>query len=111
MEKRYREASERPPSYEEETYSKGLSREDTLERQIRRITDYYSREEWDYFEYGIKILITLLPADVRCQFTPLDHNTSPPGIEKHYQQFTSIQEKLESDTNMIWKKKFIKTFE
>ena len=97
--------------YEEETYSKALNREDTLERQMRMVTFFYSRGLWDEFEYSIKALISLLPKIVRTAFTPLEHNTSREGVEAHYNQFTDIQEKLESDTNMIFKKRFIKTFE
>lgn len=94
--------------YSEETYSKGLSREDTLERQIRIITYFYSRGLWNEFEYSLKALIPLLPKLVRDQFKPLLHDTNK--VEDHYQQFMDIQEKLEADTNMIWKKKFIKTY-
>ena len=60
--------------YSEETYSKGLSREDTLERQIRIITYFYSRGLWDEFEHSLKALIPLLPKVVREQFTPLPHD-------------------------------------
>ena len=96
---------------DEETYSKGLSREDTLEKQIRLITYNYSKGLWDEFEYSLKALIPLLPKAIRKEFMPLDHDVSDGGIEKHYQQHTAIQALLESDTNMIWKKKFIKTYE
>lgn len=97
--------------YEEETYSKGLSREDTLEYHIRNIASNYSYQKWDEFEYGIKILIPLLPKDVRIQFKPLDHDITPSGVERHYQLFNDIQSKIEADTNMIWKKRFIKTYD
>lgn len=96
--------------YNEETYSKGLSREDTLERQIRIITYFYSKGMKDEFEYSLKALIPLLPKVVREQFEPLEHDISYEGMEQHYNQFTKINSCLESDTNMIWKKKFIKTY-
>lgn len=96
--------------YNEETYSKGLSREDTLESQIRAIAFFYSRMMWSEFEYAIKILLTMLPKEVRVQFKPLEIDTTPAGVEKHYQFFKNMQEKIEADTNMIWKKKFIKTY-
>ena len=47
---------------------------------------------------------------MRTKYPPLEHDTSAIGIEKHYKQFTDIQESLEMDTNMIFKKKFIKTY-
>lgn len=97
--------------YEEETWSKGLSREETLERQIRLIAFYYSKGMWNEFQYSLKILLPLLPAGVRELFTPEEHATDEKDIEKHYQQFTDIQVLLESDTNLIWKKKFVKTYE
>lgn len=99
------------PYYSEETYSKGLSREDTLEKQFRLIAFHYSKGLWDEFEYSLKIIIPFLPKEIRGQFTPLKHDTSDSGLEKHYQQFLDIQDKIESDTNMIWKKRFIKTYE
>lgn len=99
------------PYYDEEVYRKTLTREETLEKQIGFITLCYSKGSWREFEYGIKGLIVLLPRLVREQFTPLRYDPSPSGIEQHYQQFLEINEKLESDTNMIWKKKFIKTYE
>lgn len=100
------------PYYDEETYIKPLSREDTLESQIRLIIYNYSKGLWNEFEYSLKILIVLLPKGVREQFEPLEHDiATAEGIEKHYQQFLEIQEKIESDTNMIWKKRFIKTYE
>jgi len=99
------------PYYDEETYSKGLSREDTLEKQIRLIAYHYSKGLWDEFEYSLRILLPMLPKDVRTQFTPLKHDISANGVEIHYNQFQEIQEKIESDTNMIWKKRFIKTYE
>ncbi|MBD3195205.1 MAG: hypothetical protein GF317_09130 [Candidatus Lokiarchaeota archaeon] len=94
--------------YSEETYSKGLSREDTLEKQIRIITYFYSRGLWDEFEYSLKALLPLLPRVVREQFQALPHDINK--VEDHYNQFMDIQKLLESDTNMIWKKKFIKTY-
>lgn len=96
--------------YSEETYSKGLSREDTLEFQIRIIIKFYSTGQWDEFEYSIKALLPLLPSVIRNQFKPLKHNVTPTGVEEHYNQFLMIQDKLERDTNMIWKRKFIKTY-
>lgn len=97
--------------YEEETWSKGLSREDTLEKQIRFISYFYSKGLWNEFQYSLKILIPLLPKLIRDRFTPLPHAKSEEDIEQHYQQFLGIQTTLESDTNMIWRKKFIKTYE
>lgn len=97
--------------YSEETYSKGLSREDTLEGHIRLIKDAYTRMLWHEFEYGVKVLLTLLPTGIRNDFSPLQHDVSTEGVERHYQQFLKIQKSLEDDTNMIWKKKFIKTYE
>jgi len=97
--------------YDEETYSKGLNREDTLEYQNRIIANFYSRGLWDEFEYSLKALLPLLPQGIRIQFESLQHDTSIDGIERHYQMFYDIQDKMESDTNMIWKKKFIKTFQ
>jgi len=97
--------------YGEEVYIKPLSREDTLEKQIGFIAHSYSRGIWNDFEHGLKALFTLLPKGVREQFTPLEFDPSDEGIEKHYQQFLEIQDKIESDTNMIWKKRFIKTYE
>jgi len=99
------------PYYDEETYTKGLSREDTLEKQIRLIAYHFSKGLWDEFEYSLMILLPMLPKDVRTEFRPLKHDTSPDGIDQHYNQFQTIQEKIESDTNMIWKKRFIKTYE
>jgi len=97
--------------YSAETYSKGLSREDTLERQIRLIAYHYSKGMWDDFEYSLKALIPLLPKGVRERFPPLEHDVSQNGIEKHFKQYNDIQSCLESDTNMIWKKRFVKTYE
>jgi len=97
--------------YSEETYSKGLSREDTLEFQIRTIIKFYSMGMWNEFEYSLKALYPLLPSLIRERFKPLKHNITPKGVEEHYNQFLDIQDMLESDTNMIWKKKFIKTYE
>jgi len=100
------------PYYEEEVYSKGLSREDTIEKQVRICAYYYSKGLWVNFEYGLHILIALLPKEVRKQFTPIQIEAkSFEIINKHYEQFVNIQEALESDTNMIFKKKYIKTFE
>lgn len=99
------------PSYDEETYSKGLSREDTLEGQIRTCIAFYSRQEWHNFEFSLKALLLLLPYEIRKQFTPLQHDVSIYGVEKHYIQFLKIQNKLEKDTNMVWKKRFVKTYE
>ncbi len=97
--------------YDEETWSKGLSREDTLEKQVRIIASFYSKGLWNEFQYSLKILIPLLPKLIRDRFTPIPHAKSEEDIEKHYQQFLDIQVALELDTNMIWKKKFIKTYE
>lgn len=105
---------EKQPFYEEETWSKGLSRENTLEKQTQIITYNYSKGQWDDFEYSVKALIPLLPKTVRERFKPLEHDISQGkdgGIEKHYQQFTDIQSFLEENTNMMWKKKFVKTYE
>ena len=98
--------------YEEETYTKGLSREDTIERQVRICAFNYSKGLFKEFEYSNRMLIALLPKQVRNNFSilPID-TTTDEAIEKHYQQFISIQETLEDDTNMIFKKKFIKTYE
>lgn len=98
-------------SYEEEVYRKPLSREETLERQTGLITFYYSKGDWDSFEYAIKAMFPLLPKDIRDQLPSLDHNITRKGVEDHYQQFITIQELLESDTTMLWNKRFIKTFE
>ena len=97
--------------YEEEVFSAGLSREDTIERQVRIVSDNYSKGEWDKFEYSLKMLISLLPSQLRNRYTVPQHKTDLEGIEKHYQLFIRIQEDLETDTNMIFKKKFIKTYE
>lgn len=97
--------------YDEETWSKGLSREDTLERQVRIISTYYSKGDWNEFQYSLKILIPLLPSLLRERFMPLPHATDESDIDAHYKQFLAIQKALEEDTNMIWKKKFIKTYE
>lgn len=97
--------------YDEETYSKGLSREETLEKQIRLIAYNYSKGMWDDFEYSLKALLPLLPKLIRERFDPLEHDTSSGGIERHYKQFGDIQAMLESETSMIWKKKFIRTYE
>lgn len=100
------------PYYEEEVYSKGLSREDTIERQVRICAYNYSNGLWNEFEYGVHMLIALLPKDVRDSFTPLEIDiTDREAIQKHFEQFMDIQEALELDTNMIFKKKFIKTYE
>lgn len=97
--------------YSEETYSKGLSREDTIEQQVRLIASFYSNSRWDEFEYGLKILIALLPQLIREKIRILSHDTTHIGVEKHYQQFLDIQKIIETDTNMIFKKRFIKTYE
>lgn len=97
--------------YQEETYSKGLSREDTIERQVRMTAFYYSSLKWDEFEYSLKALIGLLPKQIQNKISVLSHDISGVGIEKHYKQFVEIQNVLESDTNMIFKKRFIKTYE
>jgi len=100
------------PFYEEEVYSKGLSREDTIERQVRICTYFYSKGLWSNFEYGLHMLIALLPKDVRTCFKPIQIDVkSFDIINQHYKQFVQIQEALEVDTNMIFKKKFIKTYE
>jgi len=98
-------------SYDEEVWSKGLSREDTLEQQIRVISKFYSIGDWNEFQYGLKILIPLLPSELRKRFVPLPHAIEEADIEDHYKQFWDIQTALEDDTNMIWKKKFIKTYD
>jgi hypothetical protein len=97
--------------FEEEVYSKGLSREDTIESHIRRAIYFYSKGLWDEFEYSVKILITILPSALKEQMKELDHNTSSKGVQEHYNQFKEIQRCLEDETNMIFKKKFIKTYE
>jgi hypothetical protein len=99
------------PYYEDEVYTKPLSREDTLEKQIWFIAYSYSNGRWREFEYGLKALYPLLPFKVRTQFSILKFDPSPEGVEKHYQMFLEIQEKIEKDTNMIWKKRFVKTYE
>lgn len=99
------------PYYDEEVYHKPLTRENTLENQIWNITKAYTKGDWREFEYGVNALIPLLPKLVRDQFTPNEYDFSTIGIEKFYQLFTRIQVVLESDTNMIWKKKFIKTYD
>jgi len=102
---------ESSPYYMEETWSKGLTRENTLEKMIGKIAVHYSEGEWDEFEWGIKSLVTLLPKSIRDNIELPPHDIHPSGREEYYKCFVSIQEKLESDTNMIWKKKFIKTYE
>jgi len=97
--------------YEEETYSKGLNREETIERQIRIVTFYYSKGLWDNFEYSVKALFSLLPGIIRNKFTMPNHDITTEGIEKHYTLFIDMQRVLEEDTNMIFKKKFIKTYQ
>lgn len=97
--------------YSEETWSQGLSREDTLEKQVRSISFFYSKGMWNEFQYSLKILIPLLPKLIRDRFNPLPHATEESDIDEHYKQFWDIQNVLESDTNMIWKKKFVKTYE
>ena len=97
--------------YEEETWSKGLSREHTLEKQTQMIAYNYSKGLWDNFEYSLKALIPLLPEKVRMSFKPLDHDVTAKGIELHYQQFIAIQSFIEGNTNMMFKKKFVKTYE
>lgn len=98
------------PYYEEEVYHKGLSREETIERQNRIVGDNYSNGRWASFEYSLKILIAFIPKELRETLEKLDHDVTDIGIERHYQQFVLIQKKLQDDTNMIFKKKFIKTF-
>ncbi|RLF56053.1 MAG: hypothetical protein DRN27_09950 [Thermoplasmata archaeon] len=97
--------------YNEETFRKGLNREDTLEGQIRNIVFFYSRMKWHEFEYSLKALFPLLPSPVREHFEILKHDVSVTGVEKHFKQFMEVQSFLESDTNMVWKKRFIKTYE
>jgi len=97
--------------YDEETYSKGLSREDTLEAQIRFIVRAYSKGMWGDFERGVKVLHLLLPNEVRKKFSTMDEDLSPEGVQEHYKLFEKIQNTIETETNMIWKRKFIKTFE
>lgn len=96
--------------YEEETYTKGLSREETIERQVRIASFFYSKGIWHEFEYSVKMLVALLPRALRDTFSIPDHNTKNEGIECYYNLFVNIQTKLEEDTNLIFKKKFIKTF-
>ena len=95
----------------EETWTKGLTREQTLEKQIQQIAYNYGMGLWDNFEYSLRALHPLLPKKVRDQFKPLEHDISIEGVEEHYQQFTEIQAFIEDNTNLIWKKKFIKTYE
>lgn len=95
--------------YDEEVYRKPLDREDTLERLFRIAAYHYSKGEWHEFEYSLKIIIPFLPKGIRERFIPLVHDITNEGIEDHYQQFLKIQEMIESDTNMIWKKRYIKT--
>ena len=97
--------------YEEETYSKGLNREETIERQIRIITFYYSKGLWDNFEYSVKALFSLLPTTIRERFAIPEHDITTEGRDKHFKLFIEIQRSLEEDTNMIFKRKFIKTYE
>ena len=98
--------------YDEETYSKGLSREDTIEKQVRLVAYHYSKGMWTQFEYSLHMLIALLPRDVRTRFKPIYIDAkSFDVISKHFEQFVDIQLALEEDTNMIFKRKFIKTFE
>jgi len=97
--------------YEEETYSKGLSREDTIEQQVRLCMYFYSRGFFKEFQYSLRMLIALLPKEVRNKFEILDHDTSTASkIDIHFNQFIDIQEALEVDTNMVFKRKFVKTF-
>jgi len=97
-------------AYFEETYRKKLSREETLEGQIRQISYFYSRGMFKEFEYALRMLIALLPTDVKKEFPYLKLDYSNEGVEKHFQQFIDIQDYLENNTNMIWNKKFVKTF-
>ena len=69
------------PYYEEETFSGGLSREDTIEKQVRTC------------------------------FKRIEFNVDERTVDKYYNQFIKIQETLEMNTNMVFKKKFIKTYE
>ena len=103
--------NEQQPYYEEETWTKGLTREQTLEKQIQQIAYNYSMALWDNFEYSLKALHPLLPKQVRAKFKPLKHDISPEGREDHFKQFIEIQAFIEEETNLIWKKKFIKTYE
>jgi hypothetical protein len=96
--------------YEDEVYTKPLTREETLEKQMQLIAYCYTKGWWREFEYGIKILLPLLPFKVRTQFKTLEYDTSKEGVQNHYDLFVKINEKIESDTNMIWKKRFIKTY-
>lgn len=98
--------------YEEETYSKGLSREDTIENQVRICAFQYSKGQWMLFEYSLHMLIALLPKEIRDKFKLIPVNIdSNEEIIKHYQQFVDIQEELEVNTTMIFKKKSIKSYQ
>ena len=99
------------PFYEEETWSKGLSREQTLEKQTQLIAYNYSKGFWNEFEYSLKALIPLLPKQVRDEFPPLEHDITTEGVARHYKQFTDLQSYIEENTNMMYKKKFVKTYE
>lgn len=96
--------------YEEETYTKGLSREETIEKQVRFAVYFYSRGEWHNFEYSVKMLVALLPRNLRDQLAIPEHNIQNNGTEEYYKLFIDIQTRLEEDTNLIFKKKFIKTY-
>lgn len=97
--------------YQEEVFSKGLTRENTIEKQIQIALYFYSRGFWHEFEYSVKGLISILPNDLRDKIIIPNHNITSDGVEVFYKIFTSIQKMLEKDTNMIYKKKFIKTYE
>jgi hypothetical protein len=97
--------------YDEEVYSKGLTREQTIESHTNRILYFYSKGSWDDFEYAIKIMIPILPTIIKNKIEIPEHNTSNQGVQQHYDLFNEIQNSLENETNMIYKKKFIKTYE
>lgn len=97
--------------YEEETYSKGLNREDTIEGQIRTILFFYTRQQWPEFIHGVQIFYAVLPKAIRESIEPVDFSVTSDGVKTCYKKFIEIQNVLETDTNMIFKKKFIKTYE
>ena len=97
--------------YEEETYTKGLDRESTIEKQVQTAIFFYSRAMWAEFEYSVRALAVLLPKDVRDVFILPPIDVTDKGIQEYFKLFTLIQEKLELDTNLIFKKRFIKTYE
>ena len=97
--------------YEEEVFSKGLSRENTIEKQVGIATYFYSKGLWDEFEYSVKAMLPLLPEQIRERITLPEHNTTLKGVEAYFNSFIKMQSELENNTNMIFKKKFVKTYE